>query len=117
MGTRVCQKGLKAFQRNRSISQSMTMGCKIKHIESLNLDCELRRLLQRALRVRIRYLTVLVKHVPYLQKEENMSWRCASNLFVSNHQCASTCSIYVEGSAIFQLLLGFLVVMLEAGVP
>jgi len=40
----------------------------------------------------------------YLQKE-NVPWRCDSDPFVSNHQCASTCSIYVEGSPIFQLSL------------
>lgn len=72
--------------------------------------------MQRALGMGIRYLTVLVKGVQYLQKKENMPWRCDSNLFVPNHQCASTCSIYVEGSASFQLLLSFLAVMLEAGV-
>lgn len=48
----------------------------------------------------ITYLTVLVKDVPYLQKKENVPWRCDSNPFVSNHQCASTCSICVEGSAL-----------------
>lgn len=64
----------------------------------------------------IRYLAVLVKDVPYLQKKENLPWGCDSNLFVSNQQWASTCSIYVEVSAIFQLLLRFLAVMLEAGV-
>lgn len=65
----------------------------------------------------IRYLTAPVKEVPYLQKKENVPWRCDSNPFGPNHQCASTRSVSVEGSAIFQLSLSFLALMLEPGVP